>query len=436
MGIVKRWIHILLAGTAVILSIAIYWKSHSQPASAAIARPNLQTETEKPVEGWVVCKDLGVGPVPGLPNTHQRVRLCHQDGWKVDTYCLRPDLPVPLVGATCTRVNEDTYHCGRGVQPLREYNIRETPPAPTAPPTVTQTATPTGTFVPSPTATNLPTQPQPTRIPVPTPAPTRRPSPGGYGFRDLFQLALEKFNQPSNTFQAGEPTPTPFQPLHPTEVIQATQAFQTIPIYPTVLQQAAQDNILRDKDRLHIRIKPDTQRITAGKVIELNLRIAGDCQFEDGTACVNFYQDGRGSEIAFVTVHSGIGGDGQALRNAFEGTGLDQANLTLRQVRQNLRGLLGSPVKISTGEDEKSLTVVAVARIPADQVRAYMKLPVSQALAFASQLDPEFLAAIPGNSSLIVLETCGWRMPGERGGENLPATSASIYIVVLAERVS
>ena len=110
---------------------------------------------DKPVQNWRVCRDLGVGNVPGLGIRAQRFRLCHTQGWEVLAYCLEPNLPAPAVGTRCTRTDANTYWCGSGLQRLREYSVQETP-----------TAVPTRTAVPSST---------PTPIPTPTSTPPLRP---------------------------------------------------------------------------------------------------------------------------------------------------------------------------------------------------------------------------------------------------------------------
>ncbi len=437
----KRILFILAVVAAVSTAAWLIWRtSPAEPVSAAVALPRLQGQENKPVEGWVVCKDLGVGPVPGLANPRQRVRLCHPAGWEVDTYCLRADLPVPPIGGTCTRINDDTYNCGNGLQPLKEYNIRETPipPAtntPTATSTATQSATPTSTTIRTPTPTStLPTPP--TETPLPTPAPTRRPSPGGPGYRQLFQQALGYLLQFSTPLASIEPTPTPFRPFHPTAVPQFALLAPQSPAYPTALPLASTNSLLSDQGRLQIRIKPDSQRLNSGNQIQIGVRVSDDCQFGEGTACVNSYQDTQGYEITFITIHSGIGGEAQGLRHILEGTGLDQAGLPLRQVRKNLAALLGSKVKISGSIEGETFEIIAAVRLPANQVRDYIKLPVSEALAFAAQVNPDLLPYVHPNHPLIVLETCGWRMPGEPNNDGLPDTSASIYLLVIGQSPS
>ena len=98
------------------------------------------------------------------------------------------DLRPPAVGTICNMIDKDTFWCGDEVQPLRKYEIRQTPPPP---PTRTPTATSTTTYTPTATSTNTPTAtqtltatwtPEPTATftpPVATPTP--RPKMGGEG---------------------------------------------------------------------------------------------------------------------------------------------------------------------------------------------------------------------------------------------------------------
>lgn len=154
--------------------------THSASEFASAAYPDAQ----KPINNWFICKDLGVGPVPGVPSVHQRFDLCHLKGWVVKVYCTEPNKPAPIMGATCSRRGEDTYYCGIAVQLLKEYLQQETPtpeftPTPTS--TVTPTFTPTATNTPTltPTSTATPVTPTST-LPPQTPTPTR-PRPGGPG---------------------------------------------------------------------------------------------------------------------------------------------------------------------------------------------------------------------------------------------------------------
>jgi hypothetical protein len=145
--------------SALLTALTVIWSLHL-PVTSARAAPLL---SEKPVSGWYVCQDLGIGSVPGVPDLRQRFQLCHDEGWIVNTYCTQPGLPVPPLGRSCTRIGEEKYSCGTNNQLLRKYQILSTP-VDTATPvdTPTPNATPTQTITPPPviateTPTNTPT---------------------------------------------------------------------------------------------------------------------------------------------------------------------------------------------------------------------------------------------------------------------------------------
>lgn len=133
-----------------------------------------------PQHGWTICADLGLGTVPGVPGSLQRVRICQGAGWEVNAYCLEPARPAPPMGTLCSMVNATDFWCGDANQLTRLYQIQQTPP-----PAPTQTSTPTPTAPPQlPTSTPTPSQPgvQPSPTPTaPQPTPFSRPAPGGPG---------------------------------------------------------------------------------------------------------------------------------------------------------------------------------------------------------------------------------------------------------------
>jgi len=101
-----------------------------------------------PTDGWLVCADLGILPVPGGGEA-QHMILCN-DGWRVHVYCIEPAKPAPPRDQLCSMVNATDFWCGDQVQLLREFDILETPTATLAP---TETPTPTSTSTPTATAT-------------------------------------------------------------------------------------------------------------------------------------------------------------------------------------------------------------------------------------------------------------------------------------------
>lgn len=145
----------------------------------------------QPSEGWTVCADLGVGPVPGLDITRQRFRLCSDTGWEILVYCLQPELPVPPIGTICSEIDPGVFWCGDTVQQLQFYAIAQRPTPATPTPvrtrtatstitnTVTATARPSGTPANTPTA--RPTSPRRTANASNTRVPTSVYLPGGGG---------------------------------------------------------------------------------------------------------------------------------------------------------------------------------------------------------------------------------------------------------------
>lgn len=161
--------------SVLIVFLAVLWNLQ-QPTVPALAA---QLEAQQPVSGWTVCRDLGIGSVPGAPDWRQRLRLCHPEGWKVNAYCTQPELPAPPLGKACTRTGEDTFKCGAKYQLLRVYRLQQTPEAtPTPSPTFTVEFTPTASL--TPTASVMPVI---TRTPtiVVTKAQPPRPPTGGEG---------------------------------------------------------------------------------------------------------------------------------------------------------------------------------------------------------------------------------------------------------------
>ena len=108
--------------------------------------------TGMPTDGWLVCRDLGVGPSPGVGESQHMV-MCN-DGWRVQVYCLEPPKPAPVVNTLCSMVSATDFWCGDQVQMFRQFVVLETPQAS---PTPTHTATLTPTFTPTFTATSTAT---------------------------------------------------------------------------------------------------------------------------------------------------------------------------------------------------------------------------------------------------------------------------------------
>jgi hypothetical protein len=120
------------------------------------------------------------------------VELCHNNGWRVDTYCMNPGMPVPQLSVYCSQTSPGVFWCGNGVQMLQQYAILETPgPQPSRTPTRRPTAT--STFTSTPVA-NRTTQPQQGGTPIPvTATPYYRPQAGGPGNIEVGAVLLAGF---------------------------------------------------------------------------------------------------------------------------------------------------------------------------------------------------------------------------------------------------
>jgi len=134
--------------------------SSAGPPAAALA-----PGAARPIYGWRICQDLGVGLVPGLGVNRQRFKICQGEGWVSLAYCTNTNLPAPPLGTLCSFVNATDLWCGDQYQLLREYAV-----VATAAPTLTPTRTPTRTFTPTNTPTSTPTR---TFTPTATATPTR-----------------------------------------------------------------------------------------------------------------------------------------------------------------------------------------------------------------------------------------------------------------------
>ena len=185
--------------------------------------------------------------------------------------------------------------------------------------------------------------------------------------------------------------------------------------------------------RILIEIAPASRQVNAGKPIRISFLPGYQCQFGDKHACVFSYRTSSQANVIFLTIHSGVGGEGQKFRHAIEGTGINQAGLTLNRVLSNLEALEGASVILRQGEQVvQGLNIFGLSRISPKKIHTYFDLPVEQALDYAASFDETLLPTALANQPLIVLETCGWKMPGEPWAKDVTATTGSIYLGVLA----
>lgn len=434
----KNWARKIIIGSGTLLVIVAAWFAVQAIAPFNVPSAHAQNSSNKPIDGWIVCQDLGVGTVPGLDEVRQRFKLCHPSGWEILTYCLRPGLPQPSVGASCTRTGEDTYWCGRGIQPVKEYTIVQIP-TDTPPPS-------TATFTPA----TPPPPNQPTHTPEEKPTqtiPTRRPPPGGPDLEEWLGSIFESINTDINpsSDDLGNPSPTPFQPVLnpeiPSFLLRSTPSpSSTIGSVVDAMSAripgkiSSEINFNQGSQQIVVKVFPNSKRINNGNPVVIKFFPSDSCEFGDKRACVYELQFDNNLSVKWISIHSGIGGEAQAFRNAVEGTSIDQAGYSLNQINQNIATISGAPVEIHQGEAiVGNLELMALVRIPSNQVSNYLALPIEQAFNFAAQLDPTLLTALESDTELLVIETCGWKIPGEQTKRGLPNTSSSIYIGIIRQ---
>ena len=353
---------------------------------------------QQPVYNWRVCADLGVGSVPGTGLQRQRFRLCHNQGWTVLTYCLQPSRPAPALDTICTRTSADTFWCGNGIQNLHTYRVQETP-------------------TPSPTATGTP-------APTPTPTVTPTPSPPRRGARPGGPVLIEWISQSALSLLQHWLDPAPATPI-PT--LEASNATESGTVYSGI------DFTQKDK-WIRIYIYPPDKHLHRGKPVVIAFLPGKRCRFGDNRGCVTTFRDEGNGEVTFLTVHSGIGGEGQAFRQAMEGTGLAGAAYNLKKIQANLNAWEGARVVITQGKKRmEGFTLTTISRVPARQVNNYLGASIPEALTFAAHLDEDLILPISSGERLLIFETCGWRVPGERRAARVPISSASIYLGVIQQ---
>jgi hypothetical protein len=442
----RNWI-LVIGGIVLIIAlsavaIAVFYASQRPKSPPAEGK---QLAGPLPTEGWYICALLDQGDVPGMEDQRPRFRLCHDQGWEILAYGLQPRWPAPELGAACTRLDMDTYWCGEGVQNLRQYRIMKVPsPA--------QTATPTLAPIPTMAAPSLP----PPALPTPTPpsaSPTdasladasaaatlaapaapqqpaasfQRSSPGGMGFAAWLGLA----NWLPTRTPFLPPTRTPFMPVPSTPIPSEPPASGSRASQPSQSSFYGID-FSDTTQRIRIKIYPADRGVNGGKPIVIAFVPGDRCEYGDRRACINAFASPSGGATTLITVHSGLGGEGQKFRHAVEGTGFDAAWFTPQKVQANLRLLEGAEVTITQGETTlRGLQLVSAGRVPPQQLQAYMHARLPDALALAASLNPSLAPAASPTLPQIVFETCGWKMPGEKWAPGVTSTSASIYLGVI-----
>ena len=238
--------------------------------------------------------------------------------------------------------------------------------------------------------------------------------------------AAEAARAPTATpFLPVASTSTPYLPLHPTLTPAATQAespdfdFSGIDFTPGV-------------EEITLRFWPASNALNRGRPIKVRFLPGSQCNFGDHQACIHHFRTASQQEVLWVSVHSGVTGEGQELRHALEGTGINSASLSLEQVLFNLEEIKSASITLRQGQKSvETASVAAFVRVPAGDVPDYLLLSFNQALDMVFAANPGIQKQLEGSRTLLVIETCGWRMPGEQGWQFVNDTSASIYLGIL-----
>ncbi|NLN71087.1 MAG: hypothetical protein GX142_09990 [Chloroflexi bacterium] len=165
-------------------------------------------------------------------------------------------------------------------------------------------------------------------------------------------------------------------------------------------------------------------------LVEILFSPGEQCVYGDGQACVFSFYLPNEVPVFFASAHSGIGSEGEPFRDLVEGTGINRALLTEKQVLEKTQSIVGSEVIIKQGETIiPGLALTAIVRIPPAHVDTYLSLPIEFALDYVvniGALDPEILT-----EDIFAFETCGWQLPGEESDSNYSSTSQSIYLGII-----
>ncbi len=199
------------------------------------------------------------------------------------------------------------------------------------------------------------------------------------------------------------PTSTPFQPqtrtpiLRPIRLSNRTLAVTSTPATPELQPTPAPithfAQMLTDypEQKVHLVLYPD-QSVNAGQSIEMTFFPAQDCPYGTGTACISQHRSGQ---VILLTIHSGIGGEAEAFRQAVESTSLYGAGFTGEQIQTNLASLQNIPVQMSLGAGDMSeLEMAAVARVPGVDLEQYFELPYDEALEMVARQNEQVRAVI------------------------------------------
>jgi len=233
-------------------------------------------------------------------------------------------------------------------------------------------------------------------------------------------------------------TPTPFQPVPATPTpFNAVRYTPTVSPTPTATKTRAPltgrwhgIDFNDTTRRIELTITPAGEQFNGGQPLRIGFRPGRPCAYFDFRACIGLHES-PSSAVILATVHSGLGGDGQPLRHALEGTGFNQAAFTLGEIQQRMDALQDAPVTIQQGDASTDRQLRAAARVPPNLLDAYFNLPFQQALETIAQTSPALARALKSPAPLLIIETCGWRQAQEFGIPGATDTTGSVYLLVI-----
>jgi hypothetical protein len=177
-------------------------------------------------------------------------------------------------------------------------------------------------------------------------------------------------------------------------------------------------------------IEPGHKGFNNGNSVTTRFFTGETCDFGDQKACSSLHENGR---YLLFTIHSGVGGEAQALRHAIEGTGINRAGKSLQETLNTLEAMKDSRVVISQADFQQTgLMIRAVVRIPGSDVEGYFKRPFIDALYLAAEQNSELRVLVESAEPAVFIETCGWRMAGEPWAQGTNETTGSIYLIAIS----
>jgi hypothetical protein len=246
---------------------------------------------------------------------------------------------------------------------------------------------------------------------------------------------------PTQTFTPFQPviyTQTPFQPYNtplPTPTFTPVPTETPLPTETPVLDPSFQYygiNFHANAQPVTIDIYPPDNKVNGGQPIHITFTPGEKCIFGDHRACVNGYRADLAGDLTFLTVHSGVGGEGQALRNALEGTWIDRAGLPLSQVMNQMDALRGARVIIRQGDHKvEDSSVARLGRVPALEVARYFRISHERGLTLAVNSDGDLGTFALANQPTLIIETCGWKMAEEPWADGVSWTTGAVYLTVI-----